>query len=173
MTDSWDLIGVADCPGELELGLGMLLSDLVDVIDRPTMAGLSDPIFSFFEKAIADLSEEVNKYIDSTDVDTISLDKEKQFLHDIDDIREELSMIKTVLFQQEEVWKDFANRAWPTCWPDGPDGRLKAPEKPEKYESSEQFAAELRRPWIPGSIKNHREIWTKIQKPQTQFAKFK
>jgi hypothetical protein len=33
-------------------------------------------------------------------------------------------MIKTVLFQQEEVSKDFANQAWPQYWPYGPDGRF-------------------------------------------------
>jgi hypothetical protein len=149
-----------DGPLDPEQALGLFLSDLVDALDRPFMAGLSEPIFSIFEKAITDLSEEVNNYIKSTDVDTFRIDEEKQFLHNIDDIREELSMIKTILFQQEEVWKDFANKAWPTCWPDGPDGRFKAPERPESTDNGTFF-------------EEQRKIWSKIQRPQIQFAKFK
>jgi len=159
MLDSWDLSDDSMDTYGTEHVLGMFLSDLVDVLDRPATAGLSEPLFNIFEKSIADLSEQVNNYIKFTSVDTISIEEEKQFLHKIDDIREELSMIKTVLFQQEDVWKDFANKAWPSYWPDGPDGRFKPPERPE--------------PEYNVSPKTQREIWTKIQKPQLQFAKFK
>lgn len=112
---NWEMLTWTLHTNNIEQALGLFLSDLMDAVDRAFMAGLSEPIFSIFEKAIADLSEEVNNYIKSTDVDTISINKEKQFLHCIDDIREELSMIKTVQFQQEEVWKDFTNKTWPTC----------------------------------------------------------
>jgi hypothetical protein len=142
--------------------LGLLLSDLVNILDRPFMAGLSEPIFNIFEKAIADLSEAVNKYIKDTAVDTINIDTEKQFLHEIDDIRDELSMIKTILFQQEEVWREFAQRAWPLYWPDGPDGLFRPPESPEKTESTD--------PW---RLERLQKMWNKIQRPQSQFAKFK
>ncbi|KAF4632926.1 hypothetical protein G7Y89_g5196 [Cudoniella acicularis] len=140
-----------------EEALGLFLSDLVDVLDRPAMAGLSEPIFNIFEKAIAGLSERVDKYTQSPDVNSIKMVEEKIFLHEIDDIREELSMIKTVLFQQEEVWRDFANKAWPLYWPDGPGGRFKPlPETPDGRVISE----------------TERRAWIKIQRPLIQFAKF-
>jgi tetrahydromethanopterin S-methyltransferase subunit B len=152
---NWGLTG--RIPNREQL-LGLILSELVNALERPSMAGLSEPIFNIFEKAIADLSEDVNNYIRSTDVDTISIKKEKEFLHKIDDIREELSMIQTVLFQQEEVWKDFSTKAWPSSWPDGPDGQFKPPERPE----DEIMSLEV-----------YRRMWSKIQRPQIQFSKFK
>jgi hypothetical protein len=54
----------------------MFLSDLVDVLDRPSMAGLSEPIFTIFEKAIANLSEEVNRYLRSTLVEDTNINNE-------------------------------------------------------------------------------------------------
>ena len=158
MMDSWQ--NIANEVYNTNHALGLFLSDLVDVLDRLAMAGLLEPFFNIFEKAIADLLEEVNNYIKSTSVETIKIKQEKQFLHKIDDIREELSMIKTVLFQQEEVWKDFTNKAWPSYWPEGPDGRFKPPERPGSDDESI-------------SPKRHRQIWTKMQRPQLQFAKFK
>ncbi|PMD47078.1 hypothetical protein L207DRAFT_150585 [Hyaloscypha variabilis F] len=156
MDNSWYISCEAQS-SNTEQVLGLFLSDLVDVLDRPAMAGLSEPIFNIFEKAIADLSERVDRYTKNADVDTIKIADEKKFLHEIDDIREELSMIKTVLFQQEEVWRDFANRAWPSYWPDGPGGRFKPPsEAPDDTAFSEM----------------DRRIWIKIQRPQIQFAKF-
>ncbi|KAE9365876.1 hypothetical protein N431DRAFT_487767 [Stipitochalara longipes BDJ] len=164
MKHSWNLLErfseTSDRPGDIELAIGMFLSDLVDVFDRPSMAGLSEPVFTIFEKAIAKLSEEVNGYLESTLVEDININKEKRFLHDIDDIREELSMMRTVLFQQEEVWKEFANKTWPQYWPDGPDGRFKTPERPKDLDERT-------------TPRNHQEIWSKIRRPQIQFPKFK
>jgi tetrahydromethanopterin S-methyltransferase subunit B len=167
MQYSWSFVEFAN-PEEI---LGLFLSDLVDVLDRPGMAGLSEPVFNIFQKAIAGLSEEVNSYMKSADVDTIKIEKEKEFLHTIDDIREELSMIKTVLFQQEEVWKDFASKAWPQCWSDGPDGQFKLSERPEDKDRSEQDMSNERHRKM--SDERYREMWNKIQRPQIQFAKFK
>jgi hypothetical protein len=156
MVHSWNTSSTV-LSSNTEQVFGLFLSDLVDILDRPAMAGLSEPIFNIFEKAIADLSERVDKYTKDADVDTIKIADEKKFLHEIDDIREELSMIKTVLFQQEEVWRDFANKAWPLYWPDGPGGRFKPlPETPDGRDISE----------------TDRRTWIKIQRPQIQFAKF-
>ncbi len=83
--------------------------------------------------------------VGSTLVESISIEDEKRFFHVIDDIRVELSMIKAILLQQEEVWKDFATQAWPQYWPDGPDGRF----KPKLTDAA-------------SSLKNYREIWNKI-----------
>jgi tetrahydromethanopterin S-methyltransferase subunit B len=162
MKNSWFLLNkgreTKEGSSDNELVIGMFLSDLVDVLDRPSMAGLSEPVFAIFEKAISNLSEDVNKYTTDTRVESIDIDKERGFLHIIDDIREELSMISTILFQQEEVWKDFANKMWPQYWPDGPDGRFQPPETPKVKD---------------GMYGINPEIWSKIQRPQIQLAKFK
>jgi len=164
MNDSCFLLyesrGPSTYSGGANLLLGMFLSDLVDALDRHINAGLSEPLFSIFEKEISNLSEAVNKYSMNTRVENLNIKTERGFLHVIDDIREELSMISTILFQQEEVWKDFVNKTWSEHWPDGPDGRFKLPKMSEDEDG-------------PMYLDNHREIWSKIQKPQAQFAKFK
>jgi len=166
MDQNWHLVFDSstyrlNLPGRIELFLGMLLSDLVDCLERPVNTGLSASIFSIFEKAISKLSDDVNEYTEITSVETINIKMERKFLHDIDDVREELSMISTVLFQQEEVWKEFVNRTWPQYWPDGPNGRFKPPER------LEVTVDETSKHPVPP------EVWRKIQKPQNQFAKFK
>jgi len=128
--------------------IGKFLSVVVDSFDRPISAGLSEPILNIFEKSITNLSEEVNEYLKSIDVEDLEVEKEKRYFHEISDIREELSMIKLILSQQEEVWKDYLTNAWPDYWV---DGRFIAPLEPE----------------------NHREDWRIITRPQRQFQRWR
>ncbi|KAI1194793.1 hypothetical protein F5X97DRAFT_335768 [Nemania serpens] len=58
-------------------------------------------------------------------------------------------MMQTVLFQQEEIWKEFAFNTWPQFWPDGKDGRFRPPFN-EKGGNT----------------------WRVIAKPQSQFPKY-
>lgn len=100
---------------------------------------VTKPIFNEFEKAITHASELVNTYLEDVTVENISIEKEKGFVHDISDIRDELAMIKRVVFQQEEVWKDFAFNAWPEHWPTGQDGRMLVPRENLKWEEGEKW----------------------------------
>lgn len=125
--------------------IGIWLSHLINLLDRPVLAGLPEPILNTFEKAIISLSDEVNKYVSLSNID-VNLVTEIRYYHDIGDIREELSMIKVVLLQQEEVWKAFISNAWPNYWKDG------------------RFAPPL---------EDVKEPWRYIARPQVQFPKFK
>lgn len=143
-------------PDEL---VGILLSNCVNQLatfrDKRQWGRLN--LFTIFARSISRVSESVNEYIGSSDgMGYISIDREKQFLHEIEDIRDELSMIQTVLFEQEEVWRDFAYSTWPDYWPAGPEGKFQPPSQP----SSQNDAKE-------------EEKWNIIQRPQQQFAKFK
>jgi hypothetical protein len=62
MVESRRWIGSSWCrrPFDTNQLLGTFLSDLVDILHRPAMAGLSEPIFNIFEKTIVDLSKEIN-----------------------------------------------------------------------------------------------------------------
>ncbi|KAF1959699.1 hypothetical protein CC80DRAFT_308762 [Byssothecium circinans] len=138
--------------------VGELLSLLVDTLDRPVMAGLSEPIFNVFEKSISTLSEQVNQYLKVPDVEAVRIEEEKRFFHEIGDIREELSMINSVLFQQEEVWKEFVSNVWPEHWK---DGRLIIPLTDERPSGQWQKS------------KPPTDKWRIIARPQTQFSKFR
>lgn len=126
--------------------VGKMITHLMGYLDRPGDAVFPDSIpydsknpgpieeesiLGSFQKAILYVSEDVNRYYKDVSIKHIEGDREKSYVHQISDIREELSMIKRVLHQQERVWKDFALAAWPgkDSWPDGPEGRLVIPEE--------------------------------------------
>jgi hypothetical protein len=153
----WDGIDYRSGQPSPEALVSLILSDCVDILDRPTMAGLPEPIFNVFEKSISKLSAQVKDYLKSTQVRDISVVDEKTYLHDINDIREELSMIKTVVLQQEEVWKDFMSNAWPQLWPKNPDEQL-------------HFDSPSPSSWDPASDK---EMFRLMERPQNQFRKYK
>ncbi|KAF2102776.1 hypothetical protein NA57DRAFT_71761 [Rhizodiscina lignyota] len=115
-----------------------ILSECINFIDRPHMAGLQEPVLIFFEKAVAKAADDVQKYTDRDDFNkrevTIELFEkavakaaddapkntdradfnkmeitiEKKMIHDIGDIREELAMISNILSQQQEIWDAFS-----------------------------------------------------------------
>lgn len=96
--------------------VGVFLADALDSTE-------SDSILDQFQTAIVKLAEEVAEYSKQTGVDSIGINEEKEFFHEINDIREELSMIQRVLSQQEEVWRDFTSNAWPEFCTDPMGGR--------------------------------------------------
>jgi hypothetical protein len=85
----------------------LILSECINFIDRPCCAGLSEPIFYVFENAVAITFDYVQNYMDIKDIRNITMDKEKDFIYNINDIRDEIAMIKNVIEQQEEVWNSF------------------------------------------------------------------
>ncbi|KAI0860004.1 hypothetical protein F4860DRAFT_233158 [Xylaria cubensis] len=67
----------------------------------------TEPLLKTYENALSVVSENVNVYVQKARVEDIDLHKEKELFHEISDLREELSMIKSVLAEQEEVWNEF------------------------------------------------------------------
>lgn len=138
--------------------IGVLLSNCVS---SPALLGKSftrnssteSSVFTVFARSIALVSEEVNKYLGPDKLNDNNIEMEKKYLHEIEDIREEISMIRTVLEEQEEIWKDFSFSTWPMYWPDGPEGKF---VPPTTYNDPE---AEGR--------------WKIIRRLQPQFPKFK
>lgn len=81
---------------------------LVERFDSPGQ-GTEGPIPRTYENALVAISEEMNQYTKNALVGEIVLDQEKSLFHQISDLREELSMIKSVLTAQEEVWNEYMN----------------------------------------------------------------
>ncbi|KAG6367552.1 hypothetical protein INS49_001745 [Diaporthe citri] len=134
--------------------IGILLSECINSLDTIRGPKGRDPgIFAIFARSIARVSEEVNIYLTPQNMSDINIEKEKDFLHHIEDIRDELSMIQTILIQQEEVWREFMFTTWPNAWPNGPEGSFKPPQTAEAAQDG--------------------EVWKIIQRPQQQLPKFK
>lgn len=144
-------------------GIGVMLVYLIRNADKKHTLQCNPPdsssqcdyfvgIFEIFEQAIAAVSETVDTYLRDVNMDTISLATEKDCLHRIIDIQEELSMIKRIIYQQEEVWRSFASKAWPDYWQ---DGRFRIPQED----------------WKKCSQKETQE-WETIMSPETIFKAY-
>jgi Mg2+ and Co2+ transporter CorA len=95
------------------------VSRCTNFLDRPNLAGFSDPLFSSFDNVIGGVSEKVTKkYADfrSTlesvedkirDTVNINITEESELLLDIRDVRDELSMVRNVFCQQRDVLEDM------------------------------------------------------------------
>jgi hypothetical protein len=149
----------------ITIGVAMLLSRLIDFLDRPYMSqhrpadsgqrGPTERILDGFEKTIALVYEEISKYSKQEGVDEIDIEMESECLHRINDVQDELAMITRVLRQQEDVWRQFSANTWPDLWPGGPDGRMEPPYT-------------ILRRLDP----TQRERWHVILRPYTQFRDY-
>lgn len=97
-----------------------LVSQCVNFLDRPNLAGFKDPVFSSFDNEIGGVSERVTKkytefreslgsdHDDPSDPETvINIHGESELLLDIRDVRDELSMVRNVFCQQRDVLEDM------------------------------------------------------------------
>lgn len=137
-------------------GIAYFISLLVDAMERPFKG--TETILDVFEKSIIKISQDVKRYLTSSEIDNMSIDEERRYFHEIGDIREELSMIKSVLFQQEKVWKDLTFKVWPEYWR---NGNFVIPIQ-SNFSDVSGYKLDL----LVG-------IWRTIGKPQSQFEKFK
>ena len=90
----------------------LLLGKIVERFDAPGQGG-NGLLLRTYGNALVAISEEVNQYTKDALVEDIDLDQEKSLFHQINDLREELSMIKSVLSEQEDVWNEWMNVARP------------------------------------------------------------
>ena len=135
-----------------DLLVGNLISECVNKLNSPSRLGLSGSIFGIFERSISKLSAQVREYTKSDAIRKNNMDREKVFILQIGDVREELSMIQSVLFEQEKVWRQFMKVKFPELWSSPPE---------------DQF-------YIPSEITGRMfEIMEILERPQTQFAKYK
>lgn len=147
-----DFSGLRSSNGH-EAHVCFLLSHIIDFFDRAKKSGLSKPperILDIFERSIVELSDRVRAYTQSATVTALDMKKELQLYHEIEDIREELNMIRSVLVQQEEIWRQFASQALSSRW-------LNDSLVPTELDVRDDEGV---------------EFWRKATRPQVQFPKF-
>lgn len=149
--------------------VGILLSKLLvdaDVVLQDERAVNLPRLATVFARSIARVQRSVDEYVQVLGVSDIT--RERQFLRDIEDIREEVSMIQTVLIQQEGIWKEFAYRSWPKSWTNGYEGKFEPNWEDEWNPSKDNHGY---RP----DVKMHQvqEKWRVIQRPQEYFSRIR
>jgi hypothetical protein len=86
------------------------LSVFVGLLETPI--GFERPVLDIFEESTSIISNDVDEYFNkkSPKEQEKAADDEKEFFHDIADVRGELSMLRAVVIQQEQVWTTFKAR---------------------------------------------------------------
>lgn len=137
--------------------IGILLSEAISFLEHPA-DGRDEPVLNFFERYITVVGQKADAYSRMQGRKHIAVDEERGFLHDIDDIRAELAMIKRVIRQQEEVWKSFISNTWREHW------RQYSPGEGMRMEITAKKLAKM-------DIRKHNEFLT-IMRPQTRFENY-
>lgn len=122
--------------------IGIMMAHMVISIENDPVNPKYGNIFRMFEQAITAVSEKVDTYLRDVSIEGIRIETEKECLHLIIDIQEELSMIKRVILQQEMVWRSFSSKAWPHYWPNGQDGSMVIPPEEWRKYSKQGIAEE-------------------------------
>lgn len=103
------------CP---EAVIGLLLAQQIDRFGKPQRVDefgelrlIYQSPLDIFEIGVVRILSSVSKYINDNTSETLDITKERQFIHDISDIRSELAMIDEILSQQEEIMGNFIKDA--------------------------------------------------------------
>ncbi|KAL8908648.1 MAG: hypothetical protein Q9171_005360 [Xanthocarpia ochracea] len=131
---------------------GILISECVNKLASPSRLGLSESIFNIFEMSIHELSAKLREYTKPEALTKNNIDSENAFVLQIDDVREELSMIQSVLDEQEKVWRHFIQAKFPQFWSAPPEGQFVIPSNLDEL--------------------TLRVVET-LGRPQTQFARYR
>ncbi|KAL8916040.1 MAG: hypothetical protein Q9172_006495 [Xanthocarpia lactea] len=131
---------------------GILISECVSTLESPSGLGLSESVFEIFAMSIHELSAKLREYTKPEALTKNNIDRENAFVLQIDDVREELSMIQSVLDEQEKVWRHFIQAKFPEFWSAPPEGQFVIPSNLDEL--------------TLGVV----EI---LGRPQTQFARYR
>ena len=139
--------------------IGYLVSEFVDRLESLSFDTNQRSIFSIFEQSISELHVAVKKHTQSQKSSRTDLDSERLSIQQIDDMREELSMIRSVLTKQEQVWWEFMRNAFP-------DECLNNKFTPKVQSST------IASPSLTMARRLYKRFMDIIGRPQTQFAKY-
>ncbi|KAI0861352.1 hypothetical protein F4860DRAFT_177526 [Xylaria cubensis] len=143
------------------VGIAIILKHLVELFDTP-QSDTTKSLLRIYENVLSAISEDVNEYVKSVLIEDIDVDKEKGFFHQISDFREELSMIKSILAEQEEVWVEFMSSRWPNQRLDQQQGYR---------QNNEEIKGEISQE-LPSGV-NDEATWRKICRPRVLFNKYR
>lgn len=136
--------------------IGALISRCVDSLNSSLHPNLSTKVLNIFEWSIFKLSAKVQDYINQEAPNNEENNNGKNFVLQIGDIREELSLIRSVLAEQEQVWRQFIQAKFSEFWDTDKDCFV-VREKYMKIKDIPRFT----------------EAMDILKKPQTRFAEYK
>ncbi|KAI0382294.1 hypothetical protein F5Y04DRAFT_253420 [Hypomontagnella monticulosa] len=139
--------------------IAFVLRYLVELFDKSSST--APPLLKVYENELSAISEEVNQYMKSVLIEDIDIEQEKAFFHQISDLREELSMIKSVLAEQEEVWREFMGTTWPNQEP----GQ-------QQYRNPNKKGSNVNPQQPPSGFRDEAQ-WMAVWRPQLLFNRYR
>ena len=125
-------------------------------LDPRTNLSSRRSVLDIYEESISVLSDDVDMYFEkSVKEQEKAADAEKQYFHEISDIREELSMIRIVVAQQEQVWTELKEEIESYCT----DAALMARNGSPSIYDAKQIAEKLFRKEVRSGDRWHTPIW--------------
>ena len=102
----WDLnvlsIGSSLQAPPLELSVGLILAHHIEKFGKPQANKYSSPL-DIFEIGVVRIMSDVEAYMAPGSLTDLDVERERQFIHNISDIRNEWGMVDDILSQQSEV----------------------------------------------------------------------
>ncbi|KAH0828283.1 hypothetical protein FOPE_00196 [Fonsecaea pedrosoi] len=90
-----------------ERKIACLLHDQIDYFDKIQANGKYQVPLDYFEMGVLRIIASVTEYTKNMDPQSLDVEKERTFMHDLSDIRVELDAIDQVLTQQKNIISDF------------------------------------------------------------------
>ena len=96
--------------------MALILSECIHRLDYPCVADLEELILYSLGQVVSVTLDEVETYIDESQMSSISLKKEKAFIKQITAARSTLTMIRNIVLRQEDVWNNFQQYLGESIW---------------------------------------------------------
>ncbi|OAL39988.1 hypothetical protein AYO20_00901 [Fonsecaea nubica] len=90
-----------------EVKVACLLHDQIDYFDKTQADGMYQVPLDYFEMGVLRIIASVTEYTKNMEPQSLDVEKERTFMHDLSDIRVELDAIDQVLTQQKNIISDF------------------------------------------------------------------
>lgn len=123
---------ISEYPNAIRMGL--VIASHISSFDEPAMGIDGEEFHSpllYFEMSVNGLLSEVERYTDPSKPSQPEIQKERDFMRNVDDIRDELNMIKRTLRRQDEILGSLIEEFEKFEWYDLQHAPDRSPELPK------------------------------------------
>ena len=93
-----------------DLKVGLLLANQIDNFGKTQTENSFPAPLDIFESGVVRVMSSVDEYVEADSSDKLEIKKEREFMHDISDIRSELIMMNEILLEQERIVTSVVER---------------------------------------------------------------
>lgn len=154
--------------GDADLFIGSMLKAHIEGFGQHYERGsvIYPPALDMFEQHVVSVVTEVSKYVNESPPSKMNFHTERKLLHRLSDVQEELAMVKYVLEQQEEAFKEFLENAGIET-DKSKDGSIR------KKPGSIKIKPDIDTKTTKTDVDRAKERWAMIRSATTTLARYK